>query len=199
MSTSLDKHARCLELLPAFVGGTLPASAATALLAHTSECAACGAELDLARRMNAYFARQWTEVRPILDPAVEQAGFDRLWARITDGTHPAETQPSQRKWPARAAALAATLLLGAGFLWYLTAGTPQYRTLADPSRSCVALQVRFAAQTPPADALRMIEAAGASVVGSASYGAYTVRARDPAESLRRLRLVSGVSAEPTDC
>ncbi len=199
MNTPPDKHTRCLELLPAFVGGTLPMNAVPALLAHASECVDCGAELDMARRLNAYFARQWSEVQPLLDPAVEQAGFEHLWARISDPSKLNEAPPSRRTWPARLAALAATLLLGVGFAWYFTAGTPQYRTLADPTRTCVALHVRFTAQTPTADALRMIEAAGASAVGAASQGVYTVRARDPAESLRRLRLLAGVSAEPADC
>ena len=84
MNTPPDKHTRCLELLPAFVGGTLPMNAVPALLAHASECVDCGAELDMARRLNAHFARQWSEVQPLLDPAVEQAGFDHLWARISD-------------------------------------------------------------------------------------------------------------------
>src|SRR4030095_7473997 len=125
------------------------ANAATELLAHTSECAGCSAELDMARRLNAFFARQWSEVQPLLDPAVEQAGFDHLWARITNASKPTEASPPRRAWPPRFAALAATLLLGFGFAWYLTAGAPQYRTLADPAHTCVALHVRFAAQTPP--------------------------------------------------
>ena len=125
--------------------------------------------------------------------------LEHLWARISDPSKLNEAPPSRRTWPARLAALAATLLLGVGFTWYFTAGTPQYRTLADPTRTCVVLHVRFTAQTPTADTLRMIERparARSALLRKACIRC--ARAIRP-ESLRRLRLLAGVSAEPADC
>ena len=202
MSTILDTHAQCIDLLSGLVAGTLPANVASGVVAHVSECSTCSAELETARRLNAHFARRWSTapspMDPMLDPHTEQAGFDALWARITAESKPVQATTRRLEWPARFAALAATLLLGGGLAWYFTAGDQQYRTLADPSHTCVALRVHFAASTPAAEALRMIEASGATVLSS-SQDVYTVSAHDPAESARQLRMLHGVTAEPTGC
>ena len=212
MNTTFDRHAKCLASLPAFLDGTLPPRDATAVLAHTGQCADCHAELEIARRVRAHFAREWRSVAPLLDETREQDSFDQLWARITAespaaGSTAAEPRvvqllrPKRRQWASRLMPLAATVVIGAGYVWNLVAGAPLYRTLADPTRSCVALRVQLSAQTPATDARKLIEATGAHIVdGPDAQGVYMLRAPNAAESLRQLHALPSVQlAEPADC
>jgi hypothetical protein len=188
--------------LPAFVGGTLPAAEAKAVAAHTAECSECRAELDIARRVHKHFAREWRNVAPLLDDASEDDGFDRLWAQITADAPPHAPQRDRWNWTSRLTTLAATVAIGASYLWYGAAEVPIYRTLADPtSRGCVAMHVQFRAATRPEEDRALIESTGARIVdGPDALGTYTLRASDPAESLRLLRALPDVTvAEPADC
>jgi len=202
MNTTSDQHARCVARLPAFVGGTLPAVEAKAVAAHTAECSECRAELDIARRVHKHFAREWRNVAPLLDDAREHDSFDRLWAQITADAPPRAPQRDRFNWTSRLTALAATVTIAASYLWYGAAGVPLYRTLADPtSRGCVALHVQFRTPMQPAEDRELIESTGARIVdGPDTLGTYTLRASDPAESLRLLRALPDVTvAEPADC
>ncbi len=205
MTTTIDRHAQCLELLPAFLGGTSTSSEATMVIAHTAECAECRAELATARRLHGHFAREWRDLEPLLDQSREQPGFDRLWARISAESSvessAAPRRSKRRDWSRPLTALAATLLLGAGYAWYQAADTPQYRTLADPARTCIALRVQFAPQTSPDDATKALEAAGAlKIDGPDAQGIYKLHATNPVEAAHRLRALPAVQlAEPTDC
>ena len=213
MTTTIDRHAQCLELLPAFLGGTSTSSEATMVIAHTAECAECRAELATARRLHGHFERERRGAEPLcddlrddllndlLDESSEQAGFDRLWARITAESSAMPPRSKPRDWFRPLTALAATLLLGAGYAWYQAAATPQYRTLADPARTCVALRVQFVPQTPPNDATKALEEAGAREInGPNAQGIYTLHATNPVEAVHRLRALPEVQlAEPADC
>jgi anti-sigma factor RsiW len=202
MNTESDQHARCIESLPALLGGSLSASETSALLAHTQECDACRAELEFAQRVHTYFVHEWDGSLPLLEAPREQAAFDRLWARITANSNgTTRVRPSSHRRFGMPAALAATLLIATGALWYSGADAPDYRTLADPSqRGCSAIRVQVAPGLP-ADSARLFETVGARVVdGSSATGVYTLDATDRAESLRRLRALPDVRlAEPTDC
>ncbi|HTL00441.1 MAG TPA: zf-HC2 domain-containing protein [Pseudomonadales bacterium] len=202
MNTTSDQHARCVARLPAFVGGTLPAAEARAVAAHTAECSECRAELNIARRVHKHFAREWRNVAPLLDDASEDDGFDRLWAQITADASPRAPQRDRWNWTSRLTTLAATVTIAASYLWYGAAEVPIYRTLADPtSRGCVALHVQFRTATRPGEDRALIESTGARIVdGPDALGTYTLRASDPAESLRLLRALPDVTvAEPADC
>jgi hypothetical protein len=202
MNTTFD-HARCLASLPAFLGGTLSSRDAAAVVAHTGECADCHAELEIARRVRTHFAREWRGVAPLLDDKREQDSFDQLWARITAESPAADPPPAQRRdWTSRLTALAAAALIATGGFWYLAASTPQYRTLADPTpRGCIAARIEAAPQRSPVQTRELLEATGAVVVdGPNAQGVYTLRAPNPAESLRQLRALPDVRlAEPSDC
>jgi anti-sigma factor RsiW len=203
MTTTFDRHTWCLETLPAFVGGTLPPHDSAAVLAHADECAQCRAELGFARRVHGHFDREWSSVAPLLDAEREQAGFDQLWSRIS--ADEVVSPAARRRVPQLVlslTALAATIGLGVGLLWYQNAAAPDYHTLADsPPRVCGQLRVQVGQQRPAADIVRLLESAGTQVVdGPSAEGVYTLRAANAAESLRRLRALPDVRlAEPTDC
>lgn len=198
MNAESDQHTRCVEALPALLGGSLSSSEASALIAHTRECDACRAEFEFAQRVHGYFVHEWDGSLPLLEPSREQASFDQLWARITADSN---GRSGSRRRVGTSVALAATLLLAAGSLWYRNADAPDYRTLADPSqRGCSAMRVQMAPGLA-ADAARLFEAAGARIVdGPNATGLYTLDAADRPESLRHLRALPEVRlAEPADC
>jgi hypothetical protein len=180
----------------------LSTSQASALIAHTRECDACRAEFEFAQRVHTYFVHEWDGSVPLLDAPHEQAAFDRLWTRITAGPNGSTlARPGRPLRFGMPLALAATLLIAVGSLWYRNADTPNYRTLADPSqRGCSAIRVQVAPGLP-ADAARIFETTGARVVdGPSATGVYTLDAADRPEALRRLHALPEVRlAEPADC
>jgi hypothetical protein len=210
MTTSMDRlaerlaerHARCLDALPAFVGGTLEPNATAAVLAHTGECAPCREELTFAWRVQRHFAREWYNVAPLLEPEREEAAFDQLWSRIA-AEEPAPANNRRRGWRAVVPlALAASAIFAVGLPWYQNATVPDYRTLADsPPRSCGQVRVQVDPRQPPADTVRRLESAGTRVVdGPSAEGVYTLSAANPTDSLSRLRALPEVRlAEPTRC
>ena len=203
MSTTLE-HTQCLESLPALVGGTLDPVESAAALAHAGECAECVVELQFARRLHTHFARQWHAAIPLLDDTAERANFDRLWAQITDDpaapSVPTVPRSIRRAWTSTLAAIAATLLVGVGYVWYRSADAPQFRTLADSMRTCDILRVRVAPQSEPADVRRLFESAGARLVdGPTADGSYTLSAPNSADvlvELRKLPVVQLAEAKP---
>jgi anti-sigma factor RsiW len=205
MTTTFDRlgepHAWCIELLPAFVGGTLQPNDSAAVLAHLNECAQCRGELTFAQRIEHQFARQWRGAEPLLDAKHEDAQFAQLWSRITADDPPLPVRRPQR-YAAPLMALAASVLFGAGLFWYQNAVTPDYRTLADsPPRLCGQLRVQVDVKQTTSDTVRLLEGAGTQVVdGPTAEGVYTLRAANPTESLGRLRALGQVRlAEPTSC
>jgi hypothetical protein len=181
-------HSQWTDAIPAYLDGSLPAGAAVRLVAHVAACAGCAFELELERRVAA-----------LLDPAHEDAQFERLWARIaavTPNVAPPRRAPHRRG--ASIMALAATMLFGAGISWYHGASAPDYTTLGDsPQRACGSLRV----QALGASARAAIDASGAHIVdGPDNAGVYTLAAPDPVEALRALRASPAIRlAEPTDC
>lgn len=203
MTTSIDRHARCLDALPAFVGGTLQPGATAAVLAHTGECAQCREELTFAWRVQRHFAREWYNVTPLLEPEREEAGFDQLWSRISAEDPALPKKDRRRGWRAAVPlALAAAAVFAVGLPWYQNATVPDYRTLADsPPRSCGDVRVQVDLREPTTNIVRVLESAGTRVVdGPSAEGVYTLSAANPAESLSRLRALPEVRlAEPTRC
>src|SRR5262245_59897359 len=146
LPTAANPHAEYIDAMPAYLRGALPADAAAHLAAHVAVCADCAFELELER-----------QVAALLEPAHEDAQFERLWARIATSTlrrgraattatlHRRRRQPpASRRWIGSIAAVAATLLLGSGGIeWYGNASAPGYTTLADaPRHSCGSLRIR---------------------------------------------------------
>jgi Putative zinc-finger len=196
--SSVDKHARCIDALPGYLAGALPPAAVAGVVTHTLECDDCRGELELARRVQTHFAREWQDVAPLLEPAREEAQFDVLWLRVA-ATDPAHG-PTRRRWPATLAAVAATLLLAAGVAWQQQAERPTFRTLADSQpHACLALRVQVSEPTPAF--AQVLRASGARVIGGPGLdGVYTVAAPYPAETLRQLQAVPGIErAEVTGC
>jgi len=87
-------------------------------------------------------------VAALLAPAHAHAQFEALWDRIA-------AEDSVRRRPARRllssfAALAATLLIGAGIGWYQRAAAPSYTTLGETARhTCRPAPLQDAAAAPP--------------------------------------------------
>jgi hypothetical protein len=188
--------------MPAYLRNALPADDAARLAAHVVVCADCAFELELERHVAA-----------LLEPAHEDAQFERLWARIATATprrvraatgatlHRRRRRPSvSRRWIGSIAAVAATLLLGGGGIeWYGNAAAPGYATLADsPRHACGSLRIR-ALDANAAGAA--IDVSGARVIdGPDADGIYTLAAPDPIAALHTLRAAPGIRlAEPTDC
>jgi hypothetical protein len=183
-------HSHWIDALPAYLDGSLPADRAARVITHVAACAECGFELELERRVAA-----------LLDPAHEEAQFERLWKRIAAVAPPAAPRRSaSHQWLAAMTALAATLLLGTSAAWYRSASSPDYTTLADaPRHACGSLRVKAVdASSAARDA---IAAAGARIVAEPGRdGVYTLAAPDPIDALRKLRASSAIRlAEPTDC
>jgi hypothetical protein len=203
MTPPIDRHARCLDALPALVGGTLQPGPTQAVLAHTGECAQCREELTFAWRVQRHFAREWYNVAPLLEPERERAAFDQLWSRIGAEDPALPKQDRRRGWrTAVPLALAAAAVFAIGLPWYQSATTPDYRTLADsPARSCGDVRVQVDLREPATNIVRLLESAGTRVVdGPSAEGVYTLSAANPTESLSRLRALPEVRlAEPTRC
>src|SRR5512140_943835 len=111
MSTTFDRHEKCLAALPAFVGGKLSASESAAVIAHAKTCAECSEELEFARRLHTHFGRMGQPVLTLSDGDRERAGFEQLWARIVaDAPAPVRLVPerSRRGWASTLTAMAAT-------------------------------------------------------------------------------------------
>jgi anti-sigma factor RsiW len=203
MSTTFDRHEKCLAALPAFVGGKLSASESAAVVAHAKTCAECSEELAFARRLHTHFGRNGQPLVTLSDGDREQAGFDQLWARIVaDSPAPVRLVPkrSRRAWVSTLTAMAATVLFGVSYLQRGTSDEPQFRTLSESMRSCQALHVRVAPQTDAAEARQLFEGAGAHAVeGPDAAGAYTLTAPDIADVLPKVRdlpIVQSVDTKP---
>jgi anti-sigma factor RsiW len=205
MSTTFDRHEKCLAALPAFVGGKLSASEAAAVVAHAKTCAECSEELEFARRLHTHFGRTGRPVVSLSDGDREQASFDQLWARIVaDSPAPVRLVPKRSRWgwASTLTAMAATVLFGvsASYHWYGTADEPQFQTLSESMRSCQALHVRITPQTDAARAREMFESVGARVVeGPDAAGAYTLTAPNVANVLSKVRelpVVQSVETKP---
>jgi len=204
MSTTFDRHEKCLAALPAFVGGRLSASESAAVVAHAKTCAECREELEFARRLHTHFGRNGQPLVSLSEGDREQAGFDQLWARIV-ADPPTPVRPAPK--PSRGIrvstliAMAATVLFGVSFLWYGTADEPQFRTLSETMRSCQALQVRVAPQSDASEVRRLFEGAGAHVVeGPDAADVYTLTAANVADVLPKVRELPVVlSAEAKPC
>jgi anti-sigma factor RsiW len=201
MSTTFDRHEKCLAALPAFVGGKLSASEAAAVVAHAKTCAECSEELEFARRLHTHFGRKGQPVVTLSDGDHEQAGFDRLWARIVADS-PAPARPiakrGRRAWASTLTAMAATVLFGMSYHWFGTADEPQFRTLSESTRSCQALRVLVAPQTDAAEARQLFEGVGARVVeGPDAVGAYTLTAPNVADVLTKVRALTVVQSVDT--
>lgn len=202
MSTRSDRHAACLERLPAFVRGSLPPAETAAVIAHAIACTACRAELVFARRLRSHFAQEHAQIAPLLDATREQADFDRLWARITKDEPTLAIRELRGRMRPAMFALAATVMFGVGYVWLHGAVAPDYRTLAQtPAHACGQLRVQFAPQTQPADRARLVDSAGARIVdGPSAAGVYTLGTSDAEQSLRDLRAHPEVQlAELTNC
>lgn len=202
MSTTFDRHEQCLAALPAFVVGKLSAKESAAVIAHAKTCAECSEELEFARRLHTHFDRKGQRVAPSEDGR-EQASFDQLWARIVaDSPAPVRLVPKARRraWVSSLAAMAATVLFAAGYIWHAV-DEPQFRTLSESMRSCQALHVRVAAQTDASEVRRLLEGTGARIVdGPDAAGMYTLTAPNVADVLSEVRALSIVqSAEAKPC
>jgi len=203
MSTTFDRHEKCLAALPAFVGGKLSASESAAVVAHAKTCAECSEELAFARQLHTHFGRNGQPLVTLSDGDREQAGFDQLWARIVaDSPAPVRLVPkrSRRAWVSTLTAMAATVLFGVSYVKHGTTDEPQFRTLSESMRSCQALHVRVAPQTDAAEARQLFESAGAHAVeGPDAAGVYTLTAPNVADVLSKVRelpVVQSVETKP---
>ena len=196
-----DVHTRCIDALSQWLAGALDEDEAATVAQHVRDCADCRGELDVARRVRAQFEREWRDVAPLLDADREEAQFDRLWARITAAESAAVRHPPRRSRLPALTALAATVLVGAGVVWYHDATRGDFRTLADqPPRHCTALRVQVNA--PASDAVRRaLQSSGATILDGRSAGdTYVLTAPNPADALQALRALPDVRlAEPIDC
>jgi hypothetical protein len=90
---------------------------------------------DAESRADAAVERRIAE---LLTPEHARAQFDALWARIAAQEFArSQRRAAPRRTMSSLAALAVTLLLGAGIAWYHHAAAPSYTTLADsPRHAC---------------------------------------------------------------
>jgi len=114
-------------------------------------------------------------IAALLAPAHAHAQFEALWVRIAaEDVGKARPRPAARRPMSSFAALAATLLIGAGIGWYQRASAPSYTTLGESAR-----------QTCRPGPMQVVDGASAGsafiearprVDRSAAYGSTTERA-----------------------
>lgn len=198
-------HDECIYLLAAYVNAQLSEVEVTAVAAHLEQCRQCGAELQITRSLQQYFAQdrhaaeQHRRFAALQAPAREQANFERLWQRIETQR---ERAPQRRNWLLPLSA-AAVLMLAVALQWSTPWRPAAYRTLASvPAHvACGQLRVRFADDLTASALQQLLRAVDAAVVdGPSDHGVYTLSAKAPDAALQQLRLHPAVLlAEPTSC
>jgi anti-sigma factor RsiW len=190
VSMEQDPHVAAQALLPWYARGQLAQAEMQAVQSHLLQCAACRAELDAERPMQALLSL----------PAAAPAGGDaeaalaRLRGRIKAEAAPAVLRPARwMPWALglQGCAIAALLVL----VVLPRPEAPAYRGLSAPAQSDgVEALIMFGPDVREQRIRELLRAHGASLVGGPTdSGAYRLRLVGGAPALAALRAEPGVS------
>lgn len=178
-----DEHAAVQALLPWYLNGALAADERAGVAAHLAGCAACRAELEGERRLQAVHAG--VEASP-----GELASDWAALRRRIDVPRPAPPGPGIRPaWRTLAMLQFALLLLALG-LWAADRPAPARYTAQGAAGRDAGAVVRFRPETREQDIRRLLRDSGTRLVGGPTLSdAYLLELppADPAAALVRLR------------